>query len=158
MEPGVASAELLPARESWRLLRHAPFGRLSLCAQKNPSIVPVNFLLDRGTIVFHGPAGMTAGCGEGVAVAFEADGFLEGGAVAWSVIVSGHASTISPRNDLEDAAQLPAGPVEQAGPAGLYASDRESRLMCLVPETISGRAFAPQHAPHPTQVARADDE
>ncbi|WP_459276408.1 pyridoxamine 5'-phosphate oxidase family protein [Arthrobacter sp. TMS1-12-1] len=131
------------------MLRNAPFGRLALCIQGVPAIFPVNFVVEHGTIVFRTSEGTKSRFSEEAAVAFETDGFLDGGALVWSVIVSGHAATISQTSELLDTVHLPLHPWEMG---------RKDRFMRLVPETISGRSFAPLHASHVPQAARAHDE
>ncbi|MDN4611637.1 pyridoxamine 5'-phosphate oxidase family protein [Arthrobacter burdickii] len=134
MEAETTPTKILAAHECWTLLREAPFGRLALCVQGNPEIFPINFVVDHGSIVFRTSEGTKSRFSERAAVAFEADGLLDGDTLMWSVVVKGHAATISQTPELLATVQLPLHPWEMG---------RKDRFMRLVPETISGRAFTP---------------
>ncbi|WP_247826167.1 pyridoxamine 5'-phosphate oxidase family protein [Arthrobacter antioxidans] len=149
MEAENTPTEILPAHECWKLLRDAPFGRLALCVQGIPGIFPVNFVVDHGTIVFRTSEGTKSRFSEKAPVAFETDGFVDGGARVWSVIVHGQATTINQTSELLDTVHLPLHPWEMG---------RKDRFMRLVPETITGRSFAPLYASANRQEARARDE
>ncbi len=149
MEAENTPTEILPAHECWKLLRDAPFGRLALCIQGVPGIFPVNFVVEHGTIVFRTSEGTKSRFSEKAPVALEADGFLNGGALVWSVIVHGQAATINQTGELMDTVTLPLHPWEMG---------RKDRFMRLVPETITGRSFAPLHAAAHSRTARAHDE
>ncbi|MHA7180169.1 pyridoxamine 5'-phosphate oxidase family protein [Arthrobacter sp. MDB2-24] len=133
MEAETTPTKILAAHECWRLLRDAPFGRLALCVQGNPEIFPINFVVDHGSIVFRTSEGTKSRFSERAAVAFEADGLLDD-TLMWSVVVKGHAATISQTPELLATVQLPLHPWEMG---------RKDRFMRLVPETIGGRAFTP---------------
>ncbi|MHA7282844.1 pyridoxamine 5'-phosphate oxidase family protein [Arthrobacter sp. TMS2-4] len=149
MEAENTPTEILPAHECWRLLRNAPFGRLALCVQGIPAIFPVNFVVEHGTIVFRTSEGTKSRFSEKAPVALEADGFLDDGARVWSVIVHGQAATINRTSELMDTVTLPLHPWEMG---------RKDRFMRLVPETVTGRSFAPLHVSAHSPTARAHDE
>jgi hypothetical protein len=130
---------ILAAHECWALLRTTTVGRLALCSDGRPEIFPINIVVDHGTVVFRTSEGTKSQGAEKAHVALEADGVYpateEDGAEAmvWSVVVKGEAATIAVTSDLLSTVQLPLHPWE---------SGRKDRFMRLVPETISGRAFA----------------
>ncbi|MHA7210143.1 pyridoxamine 5'-phosphate oxidase family protein [Arthrobacter sp. MDT1-65] len=147
MNPEPAPTRILPAHECWALLRTAPVGRLALCQAGRPEIFPINFAVDHGTVVYRTAEGTKSHAAEHAPAALEADGsYTDSGTgedMVWSVVVKGDAATIAVTTELLATVQLPLHPWE---------SGRKDRFMRLVPETISGRAFArtsPEAAPDP---------
>jgi uncharacterized protein len=117
----------------WDLLRRSEVGRLAVWVDDHPEIFPVNFVVDRGAIVFRTAEGTkSAGALSGGPVALEADG-LEGDRVrAWSVVVKGNAEQITQTAELMDTVGLPVLPW-QAGSKGLF--------IRVVPGEVTGRRF-----------------
>ena len=65
MTGDVASgAMILEPPECWTLLRHTEVGRLAVTMGTSPDIFPVNFAVDRGSVVFRTAEGtkLAAGC------------------------------------------------------------------------------------------------
>ncbi|MGV0111118.1 pyridoxamine 5'-phosphate oxidase family protein [Arthrobacter sp. CP30] len=149
MEAESTPTKILAAHECWSLLRDSPIGRLAFCVQGEPDILPINFVVDHGSIVFRTSEGTKSRSSERAAVAFEADGFLGDGTRVWSVVVKGQASTINQTPELMRTVHLPLHPWE---------AGRKDRYMRLVPETISGRSFAPVSTSPYLQAVEAHDE
>jgi nitroimidazol reductase NimA-like FMN-containing flavoprotein (pyridoxamine 5'-phosphate oxidase superfamily) len=100
MEPGAELAILEP-QECWRLLATSEVGRLAVTVGGHPDIFPVNFIVDRGSVVFRTAEGtklVTALLGHGVA--FECDGHEPASGEAWSVVVKGKAIEMVPERAL----------------------------------------------------------
>lgn len=98
---------VLTEDESWYLLASMTLGRLVTVVAGQPEIFPVNFVVQRPTVIFRTAEGrklLSSVMDE--RVAFEADDheFDEG----WSVVVKGRAELMSDSADLEkaDRAQL----------------------------------------------------
>jgi nitroimidazol reductase NimA-like FMN-containing flavoprotein (pyridoxamine 5'-phosphate oxidase superfamily) len=98
---------VLTEDESWYLLASMTLGRLVTVVAGQPEIFPVNFVVQRPTVIFRTAEGrklLSSVMDE--RVAFEADdhGFDEG----WSVVIKGRAELMSDNADLEkaDRAQL----------------------------------------------------
>jgi nitroimidazol reductase NimA-like FMN-containing flavoprotein (pyridoxamine 5'-phosphate oxidase superfamily) len=98
---------VLTEDESWHLLASMTLGRLVTVVAGQPEIFPVNFVVQRPTVIFRTAEGrklLSSVMDE--RVAFEADDhdFDEG----WSVVVKGRADVMSDNADLEkaDRAQL----------------------------------------------------
>jgi hypothetical protein len=117
----------------WALLRTTSVGRLAVWVDDHPDIFPLNYAVDRGTVVFRSRAGtkLSATLSDSQ-VALEADGYDTETAEAWSVVIRGHAEEISKGQDLIDTVDLPLFPW-QAGDKG--------RFIRIVPTTTSGRRF-----------------
>jgi hypothetical protein len=117
----------------WALLRTVAVGRLAVVVDAEPEILPVNYLVDHGSIVFRTADGtkLTAALGQG-SVAFESDGFDADTAEAWSVLLRGRAEEIRDLDDLVAASLLPLAPWH-GGP--------KHRFVRIVPHHISGRRF-----------------
>lgn len=123
----------------WELLRRAEIGRLAVWVGDHPEIFPVNYAVDRGTLVFRTAEGTkSAAALAGQPVALESDG-LEGNRIhAWSVLVKGRAEQITQTSDLMDTVDLPVLPW-QAGTKGLF--------IRITPVAVTGRRF-PVVSPH----------
>ena len=125
------SLEDLPELECWRLLRTSTLGRLAYVADSRVEIVPVNFLVERETIVFASTQGSKLrGLHTSPAAAFEVD---EGsGDFLWSVIVHGAAKRIDSGPEIEASgirAQRSLSPLDKWN------------YVRIVPESITGRRF-----------------
>jgi nitroimidazol reductase NimA-like FMN-containing flavoprotein (pyridoxamine 5'-phosphate oxidase superfamily) len=147
-------SEVLGANECWQLLRSTEVGRLAVSITDHPDIFPVNYVVDRGTIVFRTAEGTKLAASVlGRAVAFEIDGYDPEHGVAWSVVIKGRASEIERMQDVFDALDLPLFPWQTAP---------KHRFVRVEPFDISGRRFqvTDQRPDRPlaTGARRARDE
>ena len=98
----VAPVTVLSEDECWRLLASRTLGRLVTIEAGQPEIFPVNFVVQRRTVLFRTANGrklLSAVMDD--RVAFEVDDHdVEGG---WSVVVKGNAELMSDGADLERA-------------------------------------------------------
>jgi nitroimidazol reductase NimA-like FMN-containing flavoprotein (pyridoxamine 5'-phosphate oxidase superfamily) len=128
-----AGVTVLDASACWQLLRSTEVGRLAVAVADHPDIFPINFLVDRATIVFRTAEGSKlAAVVISPIVAFEADGYDADVGEAWSVVLKGRAQEIKNLYELVETATFPLFPW-QAGP--------KHRVVRIVPEVISGRRF-----------------
>jgi nitroimidazol reductase NimA-like FMN-containing flavoprotein (pyridoxamine 5'-phosphate oxidase superfamily) len=144
--------EELDSSECWRLLRTNEVGRLAVSITDHPDIFPINYVTDRGTVVFRTAEGTKlAAAVLGRAVAFEIDGYDAERGNAWSVVIKGRATEIERMQDVFDALDLPLFPWHAAP---------KHRFVRVEPVDISGRRF--HVADRPTgdlgTGARARDE
>ena len=124
---------VLSEDECLELLRGEQVGRLAVAVGTHPDIFPINYVVDGGSVVFRTAEGTKlAGALLTPAVAFEADGVIEGSDEAWSVVVKGRAREIGRMFELLDALDLPLYPWQVAP---------KPRFVRIVPESITGRAF-----------------
>lgn len=84
----------------WELLRGASLGRLAVAADDGVDVFPVNYLVDRDTVVFRtAPGTKLVGIAHDPVVAFEVDGADD--VYRWSVVVRGKARRLDADDDIE---------------------------------------------------------
>lgn len=123
---------ILSEDESWHLLASMALGRLVSCVDGYPEIFPVNFVVQRGTVLFRTAERATKlfTVVMNNRVAFEADdhNLAEG----WSVIVKGRARVLNAPSQIEEAERAQLLPWTQGV---------KSRFVRVIPSEISGRRF-----------------
>ncbi len=88
--------------QCWVLLDAEHLGRVALIVDGHPEVFPVNFVLDRRSIVFRTVGGTKLwGAITAKPVAFEIDGFDAHEQVAWSVVARGEAELIDNQAEKE---------------------------------------------------------
>ncbi len=128
--PDTPVTELTEA-ESWNLLSGVSLGRLVTTVGGWTEIFPVNFVVQRHTLLFRTAEGtklLTSVLNEHVL--FEADDHNV--AAGWSVVVRGTAQVLSTSAE-----------IEEAKGAGLYpwVATQKLRFVRITPETLAGRRF-----------------
>ena len=121
----------LTDQESWELLSGVYLGRLVTTLGGRAEIFPVNYVVQRGTILFRSAEGTKLfGTVMNEKVLFEADDHNAVG--GWSVIVRGNAEVLYGSEDIEEAEQ-----------AGLYpwTATLKLRYVRITPTETSGRRF-----------------
>ncbi|MFI5507467.1 pyridoxamine 5'-phosphate oxidase family protein [Mycobacterium sp. NPDC051804] len=124
--------DILSAEESWNLLSSRTLGRLVTCVDGEPEIFPVNFVVQRKTVLFRTAEFATKlfTVVMNARVVFEADDHNV--AEGWSVIVKGIAQVLNTRDEIADA--------ERAQLLPWTAGDKP-RYVRVEPSEISGRRF-----------------
>ncbi|RKO27418.1 pyridoxamine 5'-phosphate oxidase family protein [Pseudarthrobacter phenanthrenivorans] len=123
----------LEHHECWAMLRTVSVGRLAITAGGRPDIFPINYTVDRGTLVFRTSEGTKlSGASEDAAVAVEADGVDPDTGLAWSVVVKGTAAVVTGTEQVLDTTQLYLFPW-QAG--------RKDVFVRITPDSVTGRRF-----------------
>lgn len=129
--PDETPMEVLSESECWRLLRSVDLGRIALATDDGIEIFPINFVVDRGTIVFRTAAGTKlTRVSQTSEIAFEADDSDPPAGVAWSVVVKGDAETIHGRTAVFDAFEINLRP---------WHNSNKPFFVRLEPRSISGR-------------------
>jgi nitroimidazol reductase NimA-like FMN-containing flavoprotein (pyridoxamine 5'-phosphate oxidase superfamily) len=106
-------------------------GRLALILDDEPVILPVNFTVDRGVIVFRTETGsLLAYATRGAPVAFEVDKVDPAWREGWSVLVRGRGEHVSDPDELVRLRSLPLQP---------WAPGDKALFARIVPTAISGR-------------------
>jgi len=124
---------VLSTEDCFDLLRGEAVGRLAVSIRDHPDIFPINFVVDRGGIVFRTAEGTKLAASVlGRGVAFEVDGLDSEDGSAWSVVVKGHAVEIERLDDLLDALELPLFP---------WHASPKHRFVRIEPVDITGRRF-----------------
>lgn len=95
MGHGETGLEVLSRDESLALASRSPVGRVALVVGGAPVVVPVNFALFQGDVVFRtSSASKLLAAVVGAVVSFEVDHFEPSTRSGWSVLISGPASEI----------------------------------------------------------------
>jgi nitroimidazol reductase NimA-like FMN-containing flavoprotein (pyridoxamine 5'-phosphate oxidase superfamily) len=99
--------EVLGRDECLRLISDAPIGRVAVIAGGIPLVVPVNFALLEGDVVFRTGTGAKLAAAVGRSpLTLEVDSIDVAARSGWSVLVTGGASEITRPDDLAAAAAL----------------------------------------------------
>src|SRR5581483_11304779 len=121
----------LTREECFSLLAGEYLGRVAVTDDRGPVVFPVNFVLDRHTVVFRTEPGTkldaAARCGR---VCFEVDGADEAARTGWSVLVRGEATEVTDRAELARLAGLALRP---------WAPGNRYRYVRILPATLTGR-------------------
>ena len=124
---------VLDIDECWRLLAEAEVARLAVAIINHPDLFPINYVVDRGAIVFRTAEGTKlAAAVLGRSVAFEIDGYDRGAGEAWSVVVKGRAEEIDSMDEVMNAFDLPLFPWHAAP---------KPRYVRIEPTEVTGRRF-----------------
>jgi hypothetical protein len=122
----------LTKSECFDLLAAERLGRVAFLDDLGPIALPVNFVLDRHTVVFRTDEGAKLDAGRGSRVAFEVDGTDAATGGGWSVLVRGEAVEVT-------------GPAELHRPRGLplrpLAPGAKRRYVRILPALVTGRRF-----------------
>jgi uncharacterized protein len=124
----------LTDEECRRLLGERHLGRLALVDADGPVILPVNYTLDQGSVVFRtDPGSKLDAAAAGATVAFEVDAADERDRTGWSVVVRGRAGEVSDPADLERLRALPLYP---------WAPGAKAHYVRIRPASVTGRRIA----------------
>lgn len=123
--------ETLSVDECLQLLATASLGRVGFIHDDTPRIVPVNYLLHQGTVMFRTTYGTTLDTiSAGARAAFEVDRIDEATQIGWSVIVTGKAEEIWVPDEITAAQKLPITP---------WAPGDRNHYVRIYPAAITGR-------------------
>ena len=147
MADDLSAVSTLDAHECLNQLRSSDVGRLAFVFDGRPDILPVNFIVDHGAVIFRTAEGSKlAAATAGQPVAFEVDGYDPDAGVAWSVVVKGHAEEVRRMYEVFEAAMLPLFP---------WHADPKNHFVRIVPEEMSGRRFTVvRHDPGDSRARR----
>jgi len=99
--------EILTEAECRELLTRKSFGRVAFTVGDLPEILPVNYALLDGDVVFRTAQGSKFNAAlERAVVAFEIDGADEAQQTGWSVLVVGHAIALLKPSEVKRAKEL----------------------------------------------------
>lgn len=144
----------LDHQECWGLLRTAEVGRLAVLLDDGPDLIPVNYVVDHGSVVFRTAATSRAGdASVNHPVAFEVDGYDAATREAWSVVLRGEAEEVRDFYEWLEALDLPLYP---------WHNEPKPRFVRLAPGALTGRRFpvsdSTAWATPTTGARRAPDE
>ena len=122
---------ILPVHECWELLGSLALGRLVTYADGQPDIFPVNYVVQRRTVLFRTAAGTKlVSSAINNKVLFEVDDHNV--AEAWSVIVRGTARSLRTPEELEEAERAQVLP---------WTRPEKTHYVRIVPQSVTGRRF-----------------
>ncbi len=148
-DPDHVSWQELSKGECFSLLARQYLGRVSFIDKYGPTVLPVNFLLDRHTVVFRTDEGakLDAALRHG-RVAFEVDDVDVSGHTGWSVLIRGEATEITGAQELARLRQLIADP---------WAPGARRRYVRILPAMLTGRRIARSGAMHAGAAPQPDE-
>ena len=121
----------LTKSECFELLAGEQLGRLAVVDDRGPVVFPVNYVLDRHTVVFRTEAGTKLhAASRGSLACFEVDGFDAASRSGWSVIVRGEVTEVTDQAELARLRELPL-------PA--WAPGERNRYIRMLPTVLTGR-------------------
>jgi nitroimidazol reductase NimA-like FMN-containing flavoprotein (pyridoxamine 5'-phosphate oxidase superfamily) len=121
----------LTRAECFELLASAPLGRVAVTDDRGPVVFPVNFVLDRHTVVFRTETGTKLdAASRGSRVCFEVDGADPAAGTGWSVLVRGDITEVTDPAELARLRELPL-PAWMPGP--------RNRYVRILPAVLTGR-------------------
>jgi nitroimidazol reductase NimA-like FMN-containing flavoprotein (pyridoxamine 5'-phosphate oxidase superfamily) len=124
-------ATILPVHECWDLLAGVTLGRLVTSVGGRPEIFPVNYVVQRRTVLFRTAEGTKlVSTAINNHVLFEVDD--HNAAEGWSVIVKGTARSLRTREEIEDAERAQVLP---------WTASEKTHYVRIKPEVVTGRRF-----------------
>ncbi|MGE2721731.1 pyridoxamine 5'-phosphate oxidase family protein [Mycolicibacterium celeriflavum] len=131
MSEGDRPGEILPESECWDLLGSVALGRLVTSGSGILEIFPVNFVVQRKSLLFRTAQGTKlVSAAINREVLFEADDHNV--AEGWSVIVRGVARMVRDDDDLQEAEQTPLLP---------WTTHAKDHYVRVLPRRVTGRRF-----------------
>jgi nitroimidazol reductase NimA-like FMN-containing flavoprotein (pyridoxamine 5'-phosphate oxidase superfamily) len=121
----------LDAGACMELLSDHGIGRLSVATEEGPAVVPVNYAVADGALVFRTAPGATPALAVGRRVAFEVDRVDEALSEGWSVLVVGPAEAVT-----DPGAVRRLGDLARTSP---WAGGERPLWVRIAPERVTGR-------------------
>ena len=114
------------------MLANEHLGRVAVTDDCGPVVFPVNFTLDRHTVVFRTEAGTKLhAASRGSRVCFEADGTDTAARTGWSVIVRGEITEVTDRAE-----------VARLGELRVWGPGARTHYVRILPAQLTGRRIA----------------
>ena len=122
---------ILPVHECWDLMAGVTLGRLVTSVDGQPEIFPVNYAVQRRTVLFRTAEGTKlVSTAINSRVLFEVDD--HDADEGWSVIVKGHARSLRTNEEIEEAERAHVLP---------WTASEKSHYVRIIPEMVTGRRF-----------------
>ena len=130
-EPRLSRVQELTRSECFELLANERLGRVAVTDDRGPVVFPVNFVLDRHTVVFRTEAGTKLhAASRGSRVCFEVDGTDLAAHTGWSVIVRGEITEVTDRAELARLRELP---------LRVWVPEARTHYVRILPAVLTGR-------------------
>lgn len=109
-------------------------GRVAVDDGDGPVVLPVNYVLDQGSVLFRTDEGSKLDAAmRGARVAFEIDGVDERRRIGWSVLVRGRVVEVTDGDELDRVRQLPLDP---------FVGGHKEHYVRVLSTNMSGRRIA----------------
>ncbi len=132
--------ELLDEEECLRLVDTAAVGRVATTVAALPVVLPVNFVVLDGNVVFRTAEGTKLSAAvRNAVVAFEVDEIDRDHRQGWSVLLIGTARHVTEADEVDRAA---------AALPSTWADGRREHFVTIEPELVSGRRIAAKRNGH----------
>lgn len=123
--------ETLDERECYRLISPGGVGRLALATASGPAVLPVNYVVLDGAIVFRTAPDTLGAAHIDDEVGFEVDRIDEAMSEGWSVLVVGRARRVTEPDEVER--------IRRQSPLRSWAGDERELYVRVDPATVTGR-------------------
>lgn len=127
----------LSSNECNELLKTRQVGRLGVIAEHYPLIMPVNYAIDEGVVVFRSRPGLKLSSAQFANVTFQVDDIDDRTRSGWSVLVRGQAEEVTPAHGKQIIERTIATGVQPWAPGDDF------RWVRIIPHGISGRRITP---------------
>jgi nitroimidazol reductase NimA-like FMN-containing flavoprotein (pyridoxamine 5'-phosphate oxidase superfamily) len=133
-KPRLGRWQELTKSECFELLANEHLGRVAVVDDRGPVVFPVNFVLDRHTVVFRTEEGTKLhAASRGSRVCFEVDRADAAAQTGWSVIVRGEVIEVTDRAELARLRELP---------LHTWVPGARDRYVRILPAVLTGRRIA----------------
>lgn len=122
--------------ECLRLVTPGGVGRVAFATESGPLVLPVNFTVDEGAIVFRVAPNSPQADHAAAEMAFEVDKLDEAMSQGWSVLIVGHAAKVTDPGELRR--------LEEGGRVRPWAGNGRDVYLRLAPERVTGRRIRTQ--------------
>jgi len=130
-EPRRGQVRELTRAECFELLADEQLGRVAVTDDRGPVVFPVNFVLDRHTVVFRTEPGTKLhAASQGRRVCFEAGGTDAATHTGWSVLVRGEITEVTDPAELARLRELP---------LRVWAPGGRDHYVRILPAVLTGR-------------------
>lgn len=127
----MTNVEHLSVETCLSLLEQHRLGRLGVVDDEGPLVLPVNYVLDRGSVVLRSDPGLKLDlANQHAAAAFEIDGVDHTRRLGWSVVVRGRLTQVTDADERERLSSQGLAP---------YVGGDKAHLLRLDSRSISGR-------------------
>ena len=131
MESAGAQLRELTKTECFELLANEHLGRLAVVDDRGPVVFPVNYVLDRHTVIFRTEEGTKLhAASRGSRACFEVDGTDATARTGWSVVVRGEVTEVTDPAELARLRELP---------LRAWAPGPRNRYARILPAVLTGR-------------------
>lgn len=139
MDIGSGAVTMLTPDECWEQLGQETLGRIAVSAAGVVDIFPVNYVVDRHTLLFRtAPGTKLLELAINDRVAFEVDGHTDD--QAWSIVVKGRAERVERQSEIDAADELGLEP---------WIPTLKYRWVRIRPDEVTGRSFT--RSPEPAR-------